>query len=221
MTFARTGTFLGALVAAACFSVSSLNAETAKPRWIDVYVPWNPVQEPEALGDVLENCANNEVCRGFADVAGQVIGLPPGSVIGAIEEFQSYGGRFGGEKRSEQFWTHVYAPDGYRVCDVKIGSISAAPMGNKYSPTFAATIQSDTWFELYSFVHVLKMTKGKSWVDTVATVRFARIGSNFEPDCYAISGVSYQYRCNQNNHNGQPICAPQKFGSMPVNPTTR
>jgi len=164
------------------------------------------VQQPQSFGDLLLDCADNLKCRNFADVLGVTVGLPPGTITGAIETFEGLGGSFEGRRKSEEFRTDTFAPNGYRICDVAVRMVSAAPMWHNRAPTFAATVQSDFHFELYSFVHVQQLPKGRSWVEAAASVQFARIGSAAERNCHVQRGGVYQYRCNQRQYQGMPIC---------------
>ena len=177
-----------------------------------VIVPFNPVQKPASFGDLLNDCANNDLCVQAVDAIGAAIGLAPGTISQSVENARKIGVRFGGSKVGEQWRTNVFAPRGYRICDVQVRVVSAAPVGSDRSPTFAATIQNDTHFELYAFVHKQQFGGGNSWVEAVATVRFANLGSRAERKCHAISGAVYQYRCSQ--HNG-PQCGTLKYGRIP------
>lgn len=160
-------------------------------------------------------CANNPACAAALDAAATAAGLPPGSVASSIKTYKNIGGYFTGQRGREEFRTNVFAPNGYRICDVRVNMISAAPMHSNRSPTFAATIQSDKHFELYSFVHRQGIFNGRSFVDAVATVQFAKIGSPAERACYAKPKGIYQYRCNQQNYQGMPLCGNVPFGSLP------
>lgn len=203
--------------ALACILVPLLGAlsPAAAQDIIEVHTPWNPVTHPASIGDVLDDCANNHACTAAVDIIGASAGLPPGTITGSVKTFSSLGGKFSSGRQGEEFRTYVYAPAGYRICDVKTSRISAAPMNDNRSPTFAATVQNDNLFELYSFVHVQSLGAGRSWVDTVATVKFAKRGSAAEAGCHVQSGGGYQYRCNQRRYQGMPMCSHINYGTIP------
>lgn len=198
-----------------CPGHTPLQASGGTRDLLRIYVPWNPIQHPETFGDVLMACANNPACTPVLDAAGAYLGLSPGTVTASLLKLNAIGGQIAGQGQREEFRTNVFAPSGYRVCDVEISMISAAPMHQNRSPTFAATIQSDRHFELYSFVHQQQLSRGNSWVDAVAQVHFVRIGSSLEANCYAKPGGIYQYRCNQQNYQGMPICGNVSFRGLP------
>ncbi|WP_299738349.1 hypothetical protein [uncultured Roseobacter sp.] len=181
---------------------------------IEVKVPWNPVAHPQTFGEVTDDCLRNNKCVGALDALGAAVGLPPGSISTAVRGFQGFGGRFSGHRQGEQYRIYSHAPAGFRICDVRVNMISAAPINKNRSPTFAATVQSDEIFELYSFVHRLQIGRGRSWVQAVATVRFVRRGSPQDVGCHVKSGAKYQYYCNQRRKDGHPYCGNVAFGTI-------
>lgn len=170
-------------VAAAVVLVSGqLSKAQTNHDTIMVRVPWNPVKNPQGWDQVLGDCLDNRTCLTAAEAIGIAAGFTPGTVTASLELLSEAGGLLTETVAGEQFRTIAKAPGGYRVCDVKTSPIQSAPMGERRSPTFAATVQNDQTFELYSVVHRKGPLGGRSWVDTVATVKFVRIGSSLKPN---------------------------------------
>ena len=44
----------------------------------------NPVMAPKNVGDALQECANDAICRSLADGAAAYLGVPPGTVSAAL-----------------------------------------------------------------------------------------------------------------------------------------
>ncbi|WP_300063765.1 hypothetical protein [uncultured Roseobacter sp.] len=196
------------------FTLIQTTTSVAAQDLIEVKVPWNPVAHPQTIGEVTDDCLRNNTCVGALDALGSAVGLPPGSISTAVRGFQGFGGRFSGLRQGDQYRIYSHAPAGFRICDVSVNMISAAPINDNRSPTFAATVQSDEIFELFSFVHRLQPWEGRSWVHAVATVRFVRRGSPQDVGCHVKSGAKYQYYCNQRRKDGHPYCGNGAFGTI-------
>jgi hypothetical protein len=88
---------------------------------VAVYVKVNPVMKPKTGGDVILECAQNDLCRTAVDAAAAWLGVPPGTVTGAMALVPKV------RRAGEEGWYMIALPEGYEYCRTRIKTISVTP----------------------------------------------------------------------------------------------
>lgn len=125
------------------------------------------VREPKSLGDTIQECLNNPICKNAISAAATSMGVPPNAVrfASAIASVAPAGGGSGDDEQKFDWW----APSGYQLCRLSIDVVSTVPADDSGSLLDVSFEQNKN--HIVTYVPIQSFGQGRAWVeaDFVAT----------------------------------------------------
>lgn len=194
---------LSALVVLANPANSKVSAKKKDPNFVVVSEKVNPVMQPKNIGDALQDCANSSLCRTMADGVATWIGVPPGTVSGAMAAVP-VASRSGEEGRYS-----IKLPKGYEYCRSRIKMISVVPADGNRASVMSASAKKDG-VDVYTWTPRRGLGEGRSWVEAEYTIIGVkgRMANTYRTSgkCKAYDRQLIGCRGNGSNSHGQPEC---------------
>lgn len=146
--------------------ISSVGMASANDDVLINTFRFNPVQGPQSLGDVLNDCMNNEACSSALEAAAAYVGADP-STVASVGQLASTRRTSGEETRQV-----VDSYPGYAICRVSTRVISINPQSGDRSAHYHISAAPDR-VQFYAWVPQGGFLEGRRWID--AEVRIVMI----------------------------------------------
>lgn len=122
----------------------------------------NPVRQARNLGDTVQECLNNSVCKTAIKAVVIYFGGDPNNV-----EIASM--IVGSRKAGEESWYSFLPPKNYAICKVFVRTISVVPASGPRG-TYAGFRAFKDKFSIYTWTPRRGHFKGRSWYDGTVTI---------------------------------------------------
>lgn len=174
------------------------------------------VREPKSLGDTVQECLNNPICKSAMSTAATAMGVPPNAVrfFSAAASVAHVAGGSGDDEQKFDWW----APGGYQLCRLSIDVISTVPADASGSLLDVSFEQNKN--HIVTYVPIQSFGRGRAWVeaDLVATyVTDAAAGARrADGTCRPLNHGNpspWVYRCRGTggDNQGREACASLRY----------